>query len=454
MPEKPTYEELEQKVRDLERTEASLRESEEKYRFLAENVTNVIWTMDMEMRLTYLSRSVGLLLGFTPEEAMARTLRELMTLDSYERCIKVYDEELAEHNKGTRTKEPVQVKVELVGKGGVTVMTEVQANFVYSADDEPTGIIGVVRDITEINRALMELKESQIILRTVVDATPNGVFVKDQDGRYLLANNALASLYHASPDELVGRTDMELAQLGKLSEDEARSFIADDQEVMQTKRSKIITDEPLTRKDGTTCWFYTVKAPLSLPDKENCILGVAIDITKLKEAEKAIKDAEIEKTTILDHQPDHAVLQDVGGRILWANLAACQSVAMQREELTGKFCYEIWQRRQDACPDCPVRKSLATGKLETVVKTTPDGKIWRIQGIPILNEKGEIIRALEPSEDITEKTRQEELLKQSEEKYRDLVERINDVIFSVDLDGRISYMSPSGGRSWDMSRNI
>lgn len=164
---------------------------------------------------------------------------------------------------------------------------------------------------------------------------------------------------------------------------------------------------------------------------------------RVKELEAALRDSEPEQTTIIDLQPYHSVIQSLDNRILWANRAAFESVGMSREELIGRYCYEIWPKQTSPCPDCPVIKSVQTGKLQSIEKTTPDGKKWHIRAYPLRNNRGQITRVLEVTEEITERKQIEEALKKSEEQYRNIFKNIQDVYYEVTLDGIILEASPS-----------
>jgi rsbT co-antagonist protein RsbR len=129
----------------------------------------------------------------------------------------------------------------------------------------------------------------------------------------------------------------------------------------------------------------------------------------------ALKKAEWEKEAILDSQLEHVVYQDLEHRILWANRAACESVNATREDLIGKYCYEIWPQRSERCEDCPVAAAVAAGTMQEVEKTTPDGRSWFIRGYPVRDEDGNIVSGIEITQDITARKKTEERLTQLEQ---------------------------------------
>ena len=130
--------------------------------------------------------------------------------------------------------------------------------------------------------------------------------------------------------------------------------------------------------------------------------------SEYKRAEEAVEHARVEREMILDSQLELVIYEDTDMRILWPNKAACQSVNMTREELVGRYCYEIWSQRTEPCEDCPVTKAMETGQPKSVEKNTPDGRAWFIRGYPVKDSKGKIIGAIEVTQDITDRKRAEE----------------------------------------------
>ncbi len=144
---------------------------------------------------------------------------------------------------------------------------------------------------TAIQRVLTEetMRESEDLMRRVIDANPTCIFLKDRSGKFLLTNKQMAELHGTTPEAMVGKTDLDFSQISIASAEEAEKFLADDREVIDRKQPKFIPEETFTLPDGTIRWFQTTKIPLALRDNPNCMLGVAIDITEQKQAEEALR---------------------------------------------------------------------------------------------------------------------------------------------------------------------
>ena len=157
-----------------------------------------------------------------------------------------------------------------------------------------TGSIGILMDITERKRAEEALRESEHLLRVVINLVPHFIFAKDAEGRHLFANRACAEANGLTPEQMVGRSDLDLA----VDPAQAEAFMRDDREVIASGRPKSIPEEPLTDATGRTRFLQTIKFPFVAPGTgEPALLGVAVDITERKQAAEEIRqlNAELEQ---------------------------------------------------------------------------------------------------------------------------------------------------------------
>jgi len=174
-------------------------------------------------------------------------------------------------------------------KDGANVEVEVYG-VPLMRDGQLIGIFALYNDITELKRAETSLREAQQFLRQIIDADPNLVFVKDWDGKFTLANRAVAEIYGTTPEALVGKTDADF----NANREEVENFLRDDREVMTTLQKKFIPEELVSNaKTGETRWFHTVKVPLVSPDgKARQVLGVATDITQHRNLESQLRQSQ------------------------------------------------------------------------------------------------------------------------------------------------------------------
>jgi PAS domain S-box-containing protein len=136
-----------------------IRDSERRYRLLAENVTDVIWTMDNELNFTYVSPSVVHLTGHTADEAMNLTLEDSMAAASFEAVRKALEEEMSRGDMAAGdTRSMPSFEVQLRKKDGSTVWSEIRMSAIRDSGGEVTGFAGVIRDISERKQAAENLQ--------------------------------------------------------------------------------------------------------------------------------------------------------------------------------------------------------------------------------------------------------------------------------------------------------
>jgi len=151
---------------------------------------------------------------------------------------------------------------------------------------DPEYLLLIVQRAVERREVGQKLARREQLLRQILEANPNCIFVKDAEGRYVLVNRAIAQLYGLSEEQMLGKSDQELAHEGYLKPEEAARFAADDAKVLSTQHPKYILEEPFTGRDGVQRWFQVYKVPLDLEGEATQVLGVAVDISESRQARK------------------------------------------------------------------------------------------------------------------------------------------------------------------------
>ncbi|MBN2229063.1 MAG: PAS domain S-box protein [Candidatus Thorarchaeota archaeon] len=202
-------------VRDLserKKFERELRESEELYRLLAENAKDVIATVGLDLRLTYVSPSIENLLGFNADELVSRSIMDLIKPESIEVVTKALEEALElEKTVGKDGYDAPPLEVEVFHKNGQILWAEVSRVFLRDIEERPTGILVIVRNI--MKRKLMEeaLQRSERRYREMIELNPEGIGIVDFDEKILFSNQAFAEMLGYEPQELQGMSILDFA---------------------------------------------------------------------------------------------------------------------------------------------------------------------------------------------------------------------------------------------------
>jgi len=142
--------------------EESVRASEERYRLLAENITDVIYTMDMTMKYTYVSPSIEKLTGFTAEEVMKQSTNEALTPESAERAARIVREDLEKEYQGLNPPDLWRaIELQRICKDGSIKWIETRSQYLRDKNGKPIGLIGVTRDIDANKKVEAELRRAK-----------------------------------------------------------------------------------------------------------------------------------------------------------------------------------------------------------------------------------------------------------------------------------------------------
>lgn len=281
-------------ITERRRMEEALHESEARYRLLAENVKDVIWTADLNLRLTYVSPSNTNLTGYSVEEALRQTLEEIMTPASIQVVAQGFAEELALEESGPGDLFRSRIfEVEVNCKDGSTVPVEMKAAFLRGLVGQPVGILGITRDIRERRKAEEALRESEEKFRDLFENANDLMQIIDMEGRFLYVNRKWL--------ETLGYSKEEVSKLNLFD------IIRKDQVDHCTEcMEKVAHGESLEKvetvfvcKNGREIYVEgNVNAKLE-DGKPVSTRGIFRDITERKKAEEAIRELDRMKSEFI-----------------------------------------------------------------------------------------------------------------------------------------------------------
>ncbi len=415
--------------------EDALRASEDRYRLIAENTADVIWTLDLATRrLTYVSPSVKRLRGFRPEEVLAQPFEASLTAESLQRVEAYLGAALAKIAAGDKSAITGTIEADMPTKDGGTVRTEVVASALTDASGRVTGVLGVTRDITERKQAEDELRSSERRYRQLFTSAMDGIAVADAGTGILTdCNDALQAMVGRSREELIGQPQAILHPPQPLVEGVTRDFIRSSEHLGDVVESKMITQDGVERD-------VEVKANVIGLGERPQLIGIFRDITEHKRAENALRKSEAQYRHLFESANDAIVVFEPDTEeILDVNAKACELYGFSREDLVGtslkRLTVDVARGEQQ------IAELMQHGlypEFETI-HLKSDGTPIHIQVTASVVDFGGIRAVLSTNRDVTQR-------KRSEEERRRLAAAIGqatDAVVVTDTEAHIVYVNPA-----------
>lgn len=205
--------------------------------------------------------------------------------------------------------------------------------------------VTVADDVTDRNRAEDELRRSHALLRQVIDGSPNFIFAKDHEGRFAMANRAIAECYGTTVDDLIGQTDADFNPHW----DEVEFSREKDLQVMTSLQECFIAEEKFTDWSGRTRWLQTIKRPIvDDQGRFHMVLGTSTDITERKRMEGVLLQHEQDLNAAL--QDRERISQDLHDDVLQSvyaaglGLEACKSMVKRQPEFAADYLLETLEQ--------------------------------------------------------------------------------------------------------------
>lgn len=287
-----------------------------------------------------------------------------------------------------------------------------------------------------------KLRESENQYRTLAESAQDAIYILDRKGRYHYVNSFAASEIGLSQEEIIGKTMDEI-----ISPDYPPELISMHLSALEKvfKSGKKVSFE--FNNPNQESWMDSKMVPLLNEDGEvQQVMCISRNISERKQAERELKRSKEFTETVLNSITDAISIIDVNDfRIIDTNQAFSDIYGLRKEDSIGEHCYNISHNRTEPCsqPDdiCPLQEALRTGRNSIIEHKhfLKNGKIQYVEvsASPIKDEKGNIASMVHVARDISARKLSEKALKESEIRFRSIVQSANDAIMVGDSKGNI-----------------
>ncbi len=432
--------------------ERIIQDREKRLRMITDNISDIIWTMDFNLRWTYLSPSTLKITGFSPEEVLGIPLKAMLPGETYALVEQRLADALANERAGNATngRNAATFEIPILHRNGTELWVEVSANFNRDEKGEPVEIVGVTRVITERKKVQKALEESEAIYRKTLESTSDGVAIV-QNGRYVYFNEQLLRTLGLPKEYRAGGEP-----LGALVH-------TDDARVIRESYSKHLRGEPspnkfdirVNRPDGKLLYLLVTSADTVYKGKP-AVLSFVQDITERKNAENALKESEKRYRTMTENVNDIVWVVDLDLRITYVSQSNMRLTGFAPEEIQNKpldvfiapdslalasrLLSEELAQEASGRPVDPKRSR----SLQIEVYSKLGDNVWlEVSATFNRDANGKATEILAVGRNITQRRNMEKALAESEQRFRMIIENMKEVVWTTDLNLRFTYMSPS-----------
>ncbi|MFA9614126.1 MAG: PAS domain S-box protein [Deltaproteobacteria bacterium] len=456
--------EFQESETELKRAEKTLQQSEERFRILVETTTDWFWEVDENAVYTYSSPKIRDILGYEPEEILGKTPFALMALEEADRVAHIFAP-YATSRRPFNLLENTNVH-----KDGHLVVLETSGIPIFDVKGVFRGYRGIDRDITERKQAEQAIRASEMRLRTAIESLPFDFFIIDDNGRYVMQNSTCRDRW----GDVIGKRTEDL----EVDEDNLTLWLNNNRRAFA---GEVIRGEVELKGRGGRGSFYNIIAPVTEGDQVREILGVNIDITERKRAEEELRQAhdemehKVKERTSELMETNEQLRREIENRkrveerlresegymkgilnaapagiglvrrreLDWVSHRMCEMLGYSADELVGqsaRIAYESDEEfeRVGRVKYSEIQKQ-GVGAVETRFKRK-DGSVLDVLLCSSAVDPGDLLKGtIFTALDITESKRADKTLRDSEEKYRLLVENLPSIVFKGYKDWSVEF---------------
>ena len=311
----------------------------------------------------------------------------------------------------------------------------------------PDGGLAVSQtDITELKTIENTVRQSDAQFRALLDNVPAQITLRDKDGRYLVANKVLEERHELKVDDIIGEKNLHGSAHGNDSD-----FIEKWDQIIDKHFHQVIeTGEVSTETrrvvlfDGSEIDSLVTKFPVFDETGDLIQVGsISVDVTERIKAEQALRQSEENFRALIDNMPASLTLRDQQGRYIAVNRGYEEQHNLKAEDLVGQSREEVFDRsiEEVSSAEQQVQDVFKTGQAITLPrhKVNSDGSTsdYEVIKYPIFDDSGKVVQIGGIGIDVTERTKAEEALRQSEARFQGAIKSLQEGFALFDADDRL-----------------
>jgi diguanylate cyclase (GGDEF)-like protein/PAS domain S-box-containing protein len=433
-------------ITERKKMEETLRQSEERYRTVIEEIEEGYYEIDLNGNFTFVSDSICATLGYSREELIGLNFKSYVPKEqangTYQKWLEVY-----QTGKIIKWLPLINIR-----KDGTHIFVEDSISPLQNKEGKIIGFKGITREVTERRKMEEAMRLSEEKYRTILEDMEEGYFELDLDGTFTFANDTQCRNMGYLREELIGKNHRQFQS--KTTIKEIRRIFT---ELYQTGIPVRLLDVEIIKKDGSKI-FNETSVSLLKDEKSNSIgfRGISRDVTERRKMEETIRQSEEKYRNILETMQESYFEVDLAGNLTYVNYAMYEGLGYTKEELIGKHYRLI-------ADETTVRNLYQI--YNTIYRTgepvrTTDFEFIRKDGTKLFAESSaSLIRDINGkpigfrgvSRDITERRKMEEAIRQSEEKYRTIIDAMDEWYFEIDIKGNLVFINDAVARNVDYS---
>jgi PAS domain S-box-containing protein len=418
-----SYKELLSEIEERKKAENKIRESEEKYKRLTENVTDIIYRFRFypEPGFDFISKAVFDITGYSPEDLYRDPMLGLQIIHPEDR------KDFESFIQGVLPESPHIVR--WITRDGHVVWLEDRFTPIFSQDGTLIAVEGISRDITERIKAEEDLRKSEEKYQSLIHNIPSVTWITDSKGNTSFISPNVEEVYGYTPEEIYEAG--EALWFGRIHPED-RDNVKKAYHDLFEKGLNFSIEYRIQRKDDRWIWLSDRAVNVFEKDGNSHAYGIFTDMTERKNAEESLKKASF----YLDNAGDSIIVISTDKKIRKVNKEFSRLWGYSPEEVLDTNVFKIFPEAEHPKHLSEMELAVSTKKsrnFETVALTKSGREIpLSIRGSAIFNKKGEMEGFIGSFRDITERKRIEEALGTSEEKYRLLFSTERDAVIIVD----------------------